>query len=706
MAYHLHHTVTFFNCLNEQVLVELYKKDVVPDEVTVLLGNSFSVNYPTGDGDKFDTIISCEAKLGFSLYQENDQEFDDFIVTFADEWKMIAYDDGQIVFVGFLTPGEGRAEFQDKPYDVSLTAVDGLGLLKGILLTKDDSTNFTGVNLIITYVLAVLNKTGLGLNLRLFSNIVESSMQDRTQNQNADTFNQTGLHCRTFLKNATDFYDCYTCLERMLSEYFCIYQWNGKWVIVRIGELQENVGAKIWHTEYNSSGTIVGTAQSLYDPAATGRDRLIHPVEVSQFISSNFAVKSARYTFNYSPWPEIPTNNKFERGTLFETGDAQDTEDIDGDGDTTEIIGIYKKYTIDDWLYGIFNPTNLATQPPFGMLPTTDLAYRKSTYNQYNVEILREVVLERNGGVAGHRILRSEAIPVKQFDRIEITVDFKTSQGGGGTRQYLAVMLEKLVVAGGPGYRLDNGGAAPADGIGKLVWVKQTGLKFLAKYYLSGDDASKYSTFTLAPPPMPIDGTIYVLFINFDPPVGRVVSYKNFSLTYYPSVAGSLAAIKGDFAETSQNDSYKDVIDEEVYISDSERKTLQGALYRANLTDLTTPTWRRYGVFESRHFKEIGELARFNANYRRMWKMEGQYDGLKFTPAGNSNIIEPLSFHRQYTFPDSGKLNGHYFVMVPPLSINYSEGRADMNFVEVLQSGTDDGNDEGDNHIQLQYIFE
>lgn len=693
MAYHLHHTVTFFNCLNEQVLVELYKKDVIPDEVTELLGNSFSVQYPTGNGDKFDTIISSEAKLNFSLYPENDQEFDDFMVTFADEWKMVAYDDAQIIFVGFITPGEGRAEFQDKPYDISLTAVDGLGLLKGVLLTKDDDSNFTGVSLIIDYILAILNKTGLGLNLRLFSNITESSMQDRTQNQNADTFNQTGLHYRTFLKNATEFYDCYTCLERILSEYFCVYQCNGRWVIVRIGELQENVGAKIWHTEYNSSGTIVGAAQSLYDPAATGRDRLIHPVETSQFISSNFAVKSARYTYNYSPWPEIPTNNIFERGALFESGVI--------DANTT-----YKKFTIDGWLYGIFNPTNLATQPPNGMLPTSDLAYRKSTYNQYNIETLREVVLERNGGIAGHRILRSDAIPVKQFDRIEITVDYKTSQGGGGTRQYLAVMLEKLPGVSGAGYRLDNGGAAPVDGIGKLTWVNQVALKFLAKFYQSGDDASVYSTFTLSPPPMPIDGTLYVLFINFDPPVGRVVSYKNFSLTYYPSVAGSLAAIKGDFAETSQNAVYKDVIDEEVFISDAERKTLQGVLYRANLTDLTTPTWRRYGVAEAKHFKELGELARFNANYRRMWKMEGQYDGLKFTPAGNSTIIEPLSFHRQYSFPDSSKLNNHYFVLVPPLVINYSEGRADMNFVEVLQAGLDDGNDQGDNHIPLQYIFE
>jgi len=231
-------------------------------------------------------------------------------------------------------------------------------------------------------------------------------------------------------------------------------------------------------------------------------------------------------------------------------------------------------------------------------------------------------------------------------------------------------------------------------------------MKFLAKSYQTGEDASQYYSFTLSPPPLPINGTLYIIFMNYDPPINRVVSYKNFSLTYYPSIAGSLAQIKADYAETSQNGSYKDIIDEEVYISDSTKKVLQGSLYRANLTDLTTPTWHRYGVAETRHFKELGELARFNANYRRMWKMEGQYDGLKFTPAGNQTIIEPLSFHRQFVFPDSAKLAGHYFVLVPPLTLNYSEGRADMNFVEVLQDGSQDGNYLGNNHIPLQYIFE
>lgn len=702
MAYHLHHTLQFYNCLNENLLVELYKKDVIPGQVTSLLANSFSVHYPTGNGDKFDTIITCEAKLNFSLYPDNAEDFDDFIVTFADDWKMIAYDDGQVIFVGFLTPGEGRAEFQDKPYDISLSAVDGLGLLKGTPLTKLNGDQFTSVNLIIDYIIAILDKTGLGLNLRLFSNIVEQSMEDRTQNPLADTFNQTGLHARTFLKNATEFYDCYKCLERIFSQYFCIYQHNGAWTIVRIGELQESVGAKMWYTDYNAAGATVGAQQFMYEPAAVGRDRLIHPVEVSQFISSNYAVKSSRYTFNYSPWPELPSNSKFERGDIIPgaTGDVY-SQDVNGD-DTATQIGTYQDYTIPGWTFGSFNgasPSDINILPSLN--PGIDTAYRRTSKNIYGIEINREIVIEKTTGTT--QLVQSDGIPVYAGDRLSITFDFKLSF------QFNA----QLTIATVQVYIAPTGGGTKIwwrDGAGILNRWRQNGGAAEAIFidYVDATDRTKvYKSVSLESPPIPVNGTVYIQLCNpMDNNLPNKAFYKNFSIEYFPYIAGGYVQVKADYAETSQSDRYKDTIDEEVFISDSEKKALQGSLYRENLTDLTTPTWRRYSVAETRHFKELGEMARFNNNYRRMWKMEGQYDGLKFTPANNAAIIEPLSFHRQYSFPDSSKLNGHYFVLVPPLTINYSEGRADMNFVEVLQAGSGDGNNFGSNHIPLQYIFE
>lgn len=710
MAYYLHHRITFYNCLNEQLLIELYKKDVTPDQVTDLSANSFSVNYPNGEGNKFDTIITSEAKLSLTLYPQDDITFEDLIVTFPDEWKLIAYDDQQVIFVGFLMPGTGRADFQDKPYDLTLSAIDGISLLKGTPLTQDNGDNFTGVNLLIDYVLAILNKTGTALNLQLFSNIVEVTMQDRTQNNQADTFNQTGLHARTFLKNATEFYDCYTCLERILSEYFTIYQYYGKWVILRIGELQDNVGAKIWYTEYNASGTIVGAQQFLYDPAAVGRDRLIHPVEVSQYISSNFAIKSSRYTYNYKVWPELPTNNKFERGTLFAQGNQADIEDMDGDGDVTEIIGTYKDYTIDGWEQGRVNFLNFPNPP---MTPIAKKFFRTSVFDTFGAEIRRNVVCETDDVVNDVQFwLRSEPIPVNFGDKFRIgwakrhdNNFVSTANAAGVGNAYVVSEDNSRVVV------LANNELGVALSTG--IWIDGTDPVFgmfgrLIIKYFPGQSSSEWNSLDVTSPPIPFNGTLYIAHVC-EPNVSMVGArqyWKDFSFTYYPYTAGGFVPVKADYAQTSQNANYKDTIDEEVYISDSPKKVFQGALYRENLTDLTTNTWHRYGVNEQRHFKELGELVRYNNNYRRMWRMEGQYDGLKFTPAGNATIIEPLSFHRQFSFPDSPLLSGRYFVLVPPLNIDYSEGRANMNFMEVLQDGSIDGNSTGDSHIPLQYVFE
>lgn len=703
MAYYLHHTVSLKNPLNESMLIELYKKDVVPSGVTQLRANGFNVQYPTGEGNKFDKIISCEAKLLLWLEVADSVDFDDFIVTFPDEWKMIAYNDDLIVFIGFLTPGEGRAEFQDKPYEISLSAVDGLGLLKGIPLTKDDGTNFTGVNLIIDYALAILNKTSLDLNLRLFSNIVEESMQDRTQNEQADTFNQTGLHARTFLKNPTEFYDCYACLERLLGQYFCAYQWQGKWVILRIGELQANVGVKIWHTEYDTDGNIVDFAQSFHNPAAVGRDKLVHPVELSQFASSNFAVKSAKYSYNYTPWPELPANSKFERSTTPITGGSGNVYEKDQNGDdTATLIGTFQDYFIDDWTFGTFlvGPTAIANLP--ALSAGIDFpAWRRSSSNIYGIEFNREILIEKTQNET--QVLQSEGIPVYAGDKVSLTFDFKMSFNYNDQLNIAAVYIYIKPLSGGFPYWWRDGagitnqwrrnGAAP-DGI-------------FVNYFDSSDKTKLYKTISLESPAIPADGTLYIQLLNVeDSNLPNQMYFRNFNFEYMPFIAGGYLRVKADYAQTAQTVNLKDAIDEEVFISDSPKKVLQGALYRQNLIDLTTPTWHRYGVDELRHFKELGELVRFNNNYRRMWKIDGQFDGLKYTPADNGTVLEPLSFHRQFSFPDSALLNGHYFVLVPPLTIDYANGRADMNFIEVLQEGSIDGNSTGDSHIPLQYIFE
>lgn len=700
MAYHLHHTVTFNNTLNEGLFIELYKKDIEPDEVIALLATGFRCSYQKGEGDKFDPILSLEAILTLWLHDTDPVEFDDFIVTYPDEWKVIAYNDDQIVFVGFLTPGQGRSEFQDKPYEVTLSATDGLGLLKGLPLTNGAGERFTEVNLFIDYVLAILGKTDLGLDLRVYSNITEESMQDRSQNEEADTFNQSALHARTFLKDSIEFYDCYKSLEIILDEYFTLYQWNGRWVILRIGEMQENPGAKIWYTEYNSAGDIIGAAQSNDNAAAVGRDREIHPAEVNQSIGSEFAVKQVRYSYDYTPWPELPTNNNFERG-------AMRSETVNEDGTITRI------YDIDDWSFGGFLFGSDISDLPLldtSLLDGTSDAYKKIIFNQYGVELSREIYVGgENSGTNRNKVLQCDRIPVSEGDKLEINFDFKKTFNSDGTFQFAAVYI-KPDVGTWPSNRwtLENNNSTLQDG-GPLFWLfNNPTFNILSRFYDSslGDDVGEWSSISLDIPPMPATGDLYFWFYASNPDSNNFSVYRNLRVTYRPFIAGGHLQVKGDYAQTEQDSTLKDKIDVDVSISDSLKKVLKGTIYRGDLQSLTTPTWHRFNVAETRHFKELGELVRYNNTYRRMWDISGTFSGVKYKPVDNPLVIEPLSFHRHFTFPDSGKLNGRYFMLVPPLNIDYADGSAGLNFVEVLQEESGDGNELGDTHTPIKYIFE
>lgn len=689
MAYFLRHTIDFNNRINGDVRIEMYKKDIELD-VIPLTGTYAKKQYLNGRGDKFDGIIASELTFGFWLKDTSDMTYDDFIISFHDDWLVKLYNEGNLEFVGFLTPAEGTVPFLDKPQELSLSANDGLGFLKTEPLTDNEGGLFLGVTTILDYIVGALAKTKLQLNVRTYCNIYESSMNDRSVDPLNDMLNQATLDHKTFQNDDNSMQDCYTTLENIAKEAFSIYQWKGIWVVKRCGEMQENAGPKIWYTEYDFNGVPLVANLQGFDPAVIRKDRVLHAINADATLTTMFALKSAKHSYMYTPWPEIPLNNKFDRGEVFEVIDLPDG-------------GQQRKYTIPDWLYGVTNPSIGSTQPPNGMLATTDLAYRLSTFTAFDVETDREIVLERNGEGPGHRFLRSSPIPVKAGGRIEVTVDFKTSAAGTGTRFYLLVMLEPQPAA--TGFRLAQLGGVPSDGVGILNWNNTSSLQFVAKSYQVGEDAANYTSFTLSTPQLPATGLLYVILMSFDPPVGRVVMYKNFSFTYTPYIAGSSKQIKGDYWLTSQDSDYRDKVDEEIFISDSPEKIFKGALLRNDQTTLTTFTWRRLDHDEQRAYSEIMNLARINAAYRRFKKIYGTFGGTTYHPENMGTVVEPLGFHQHFTFPNAPELNSKVFELVPPLSIDYGQGEISGTFVESLDTNIPGDAQQTGNLHEFKYIF-
>lgn len=704
MAYVHYHTLQFQNRITGDVSIEMHKKDGTPStEVTQLTCTYAKKQYAKGNGERFDTIITSELLFSIWLPFNSPYTYDDFIVSFHDEWKVILYNEGNVEFIGYLTPGEGTAQFRDLPYLLELTANDGLGFLKTDDISKVNGDAFIGTDTLIQYLAGILAKTRLQLNIRTYCSIYDASMPDRNADPQSDVFNLAKLDFRTFMDDDSEYLDCYTALEYMLYEGFNICQWAGRWTIVRIGELQESAGPKLWYTEYDYAGNTIDAQLEGFDAGVVAKDQVLHPRNADAQIGAMYAIKYAKHTYNYNVWPEIPLNDSFEHGEMFEQGDAPDTNDFDGDGDTGEIIGTYKKYTIDDWVFGITNISSPSTYPPTGMsAPGVDKAYRYSIYDEYGTEISREIVLERNGEIAGHRYLVCSPIPVMVNSKVTISFDYRINQSGTGNKQYLLVAL---ISNTGQEYRLTNaGGGAPADGVGTLVWQPSESNVFLSKNYGTGENFNVYTSFSIPAPSFPVSGELYICYCMYDPAVGQKVYYKALEVEYKPYIAGGLVEVKGDSWKTTQDVDYKDDVDEEVYLSDSPEKVFKGALLQNDGVTLTSRTWHRLNVNENRDYKELINLARYNAAYRRCKRITGTFGGTTCRPLNAATEVEPLSFHRHYTFPNDATLGDKYFVLVPPLTVNYSEGLISATFVEALDTQTNDGNELGNTH-EFKYIF-
>lgn len=682
-TYHLTHVVEFNTPVTEQVRIELYRKDIAPVSVTDLKGTYAKRQVLNGGGDGSDTILATELLFGLWLREDSGVDFDDFIVSFHDEWKVIFYCDGQVEFVGFITPNEGESSLIGIRKEINLSATDNLGLIKKAPLKRYDGSEFRAYDRIIDYVLGALAQTGLGLNVIVYSNVYQTGLTDRNTDPTADTFNQYKLNYRTFLKDAVEFQNCYTSLNNILVEGYTIEQWGGKWVIMRIGEMQGSEGPKIWQTEYTFDGTIVGSTLVTNDPALIMKDQTLHPVGGDLSISCNYSIKRAKHTYNYIPWPELPKNNTFERGTF-----------LPGIG-----LPDQKAYSIDDWSFGVWNPSNTASRPPF-QLPTTDNAYRLSTYNIYGVETAREVVLDShwNDPQPGHRVLVSEPFPIKAGDRIDLNFDFRRDPGGVGTMQYLLVFIRPD--AGGNQYTLQN--TNPVDGGGPFTWQHTIGAALLSKSYV-GENWQDWSSLSVECPSSPVDGLFYVALINYDSAF-TAAFYRNFQLTYRPFVAGGYIEATGDYWNTEQNANYLDEIDEEVYMSDSEIKVLKGAIFQNDNVTLTTRSWHRLNVNENRGFKELVNIARYNQSHRRMWEITGTIGGVAYYPGNNQAIRYPLGFHKHFVFGDVPKVAGILFQLVPPLTIDYTKGEIKANFRESYTPGLNDGDQLGDVH-EFKYKF-
>lgn len=114
--------------------------------------------------DKADKGI-MGTSLELSIEAEVNDELIDFYTVDSNKFLFKQYIDNALVWQGYLLPEKYSEQYIDAPYDVEVTAADGLGILKGI--TFDYSGRYT----ILQILKYILDQTELSLEFEVFCNL-------------------------------------------------------------------------------------------------------------------------------------------------------------------------------------------------------------------------------------------------------------------------------------------------------------------------------------------------------------------------------------------------------------------------------------------------------------------------------------------------------------------------------------------------------
>jgi hypothetical protein len=693
MAYELYYTAHFQNEQSQDVEIFIYKKDgATPDSVENYDVVGCEIVKSGEEQSVFNCLLTQELLLTLRTTDDKSVTWETFVDSQYDTWKIVVTIDGQNYFHGFVTPDEGNGPFQDKPYEVRISAVDGLALLKNVLLSDVNGDRFEGDHYLIEYIAGALKKTLLDLPIRIYCGVFHAVMQNKANSLDNDMFQQTKVNYRTFMVDDTTPVSCYEALKIIFNRWCTIEYWSGIWVISVIGERQYNPVDGRYNVDYNPDGTIIGGNLDTRNYGRIGKQMEIYPINETQIISSISGVSSVKTGYDYTVWPDLPKNARFERGAEFDSGAALDEDDFDNDGDTSEVIGTYRSFTIADTEYGKFTSAN----GTFPFIPISDpndgIAYRKSVYNTFGIEIERKIVLTNNTGTNNYLLM--EGIPVKSQSKIKISFDFKHTGGGVdfGSKGIIRIYLYPTGQTNDPLYILSTSNRWQ-DGI----------VNSYSYFYDNGEDSSKWKSFTIEPDFIPQDGTVYVLMENTG--TGGDHEYRNFSIQYTPFIAGGYLQVKGDYWKRDNSSTFQQVIDEKVSLSDSPQFVFKGALlFNDQLTD---PAWYRHGpestpnvLSEFRHFKELLNIAIYNYHYRRMYRLEGDFNGLIWKPENDADVQRPIGFF--WTYREVDMIEPRDFVLVPPLKMDIIKGWINANLVEVKKD-SNDGTQEG--AAEFKYIF-
>jgi len=728
----------FKNDLNELYEIYFEVKDYAGDTLQLTgTDDALTIRSTAGDENKMEPILGTEALINIWVDEETPIGIAELIAQHDNDIRISIYrdeDHSKTIFQGFIVVEDNSEPLLDKPFALSIRALDGLGLLKGIDLTDTDDLRFVGSQSVLSWIGQILHKTGQSLNLRVYFNFFESSFA-----QNVGAMEQVYLNAITFSQgdaynstpddptvdiNATSADDCYTALEKIVRCFRCrLFQEDGRWNLVSLYEHLNHDGFS--YKEYSFADpvdglvpfTVVDSGVNRNYLTAVGKNEIIHPVNEDQILYLKLATKWIKLTFTYDQSQNKVCNQDFAEGDRNSTYDEvinssiidpaiQPPVDLNTDG--------YDLYCWDH----LKGTNNGSARNPYPSNAPDGRAFIREVVDLLGYTTDRFAVLDAELNQPLNYI-RTKRFIVDVGDILQISFSWRSRADIGLSNQSLTLARVLLYGDDGSFWALNTAGDGSIPG-NYPQWF-ETDANF---QQLSGGTPNISSDFinssttnwisvsannnisaVVPPAKAPISGTVEILLaVNLqggnDP---QEYWFKNLQVTILPYLNGTYRQLKGDYNFSGSNNDIKQTLSEDIQISDSPKRYFKGALLRADGLSLTTTTWTRTGKGESFRFTQLMERVMYNHLYRIVQKIEGTFRGLVYRPEDDISVIRPNGYLCRYKFSDHEEPTKEF--MLTSFEKDYGTGQWRGVFIETLADQNADGFVIPDNY-KFSYIFQ
>lgn len=726
MAFGTKYIAAFTNELNE--LIEIFfgfpdfEGTPIPLECS---DDGLAIKSVMNDDNKLGTVIGQEANIKINVYEETPLDIFDLIAATDNAIQVTIYrrqNYNSFIFQGFIAVEDNSQPFYDPPLVLTLRALDGLSLLKGVDFVDNNGYLYTGNFTIIQWIAECLWKTGQQINLRVYFDIYHTGFFE------AAALSQIFLNSNTFSKGdafnvneldpsidlaALNADDAYTALEKIVRCLRCrLFLEDGKWHLVNMWEYFNPKGMS--YTEYSfgspyTTGMVdVEIVEAVLDQqyaAIIGKKQPTYPVtleeggEADQLIYLKLATKWNQLNYDYNQ-----ALNKICNQDLTDIGPSDRNATFDEVISSTIIdLNIWPVVNLQTQGYNAFCWTH-KDGPILSPVPPSKDAFIRQVLDQNGFLYQTFLVLQETSEIT---FFISTAILVDAGDKFSMSVEFRT-KNKTETQENQPAAYVKFSGDDGSTWWLSS---FDSDEINHpTTWIKAVGFighQFTSQTITRPDgstvtvDTNIWASISSGQtiPVVPGSGSIQV-YLPSNIVGGGEYWFKNLSVTINPFLNGSYLQITGDYNFSGSNNNIKQTSNLDVEISDSPKRYFKGALLDQN-GKVLSPIWSRRDYFDLLRFTAIMGRLIYNSNYRQIIKIEGTFKGLIYR---DSNFGEHSNgFLNVFSFQD-GSFPQKKFILTS-FEKDYGTGTFRGVFVETANDNNDTGFVTPDNYT-FNYLFQ